>query len=288
MSETQTQTQSPPPASTPPAAAATQTPPAATSRPEFIPEKFWDTATGAPRVEDLAKSYTALESKLGKARDDAIAEHEANRLKSRPAKPEDYAVAFAEGMLPADIVVLREKPGDDFQAEAGKAYFLLDERDPLLTTFRKTAHQVGMAPEQFNGLVAEFVRHAATRIPTEAQRTAQVQAELARIGPDGPQRAIALGAQLEAALGNEAGQAVIAGITTAPMLTAIEGLMRKVNGASFAPPASGTTAAPETEASLREKQISVAHLPDNDPNKIAALTQIEEARKRMYPGSRRA
>ena len=286
MSETNT-----PPATPAPQAPAPAAPPAApgsAARPEFIPEKFWDAGTGAPRVEDLAKSYTALESKLGKARDDAIAEHEANRLAARPAKAEDYAVAFAEGMLPADIVVLRETPGADFQAEEGKAYFLLDEKDPLLTNFRKTAHQVGMAPEQFNGLVAEFVRHAATRVPTEAERSEAIKAELAKVGPDGPQRAIALGNQLEAVLGKEAGQAVVAGITTAPMLTAIEGLMRKVNGIGFTAPAEGGTAAgAPTEASLRQRQLSVAHLPDNDPGKQAALREIEDARKRLYPGSRR-
>ena len=36
------------------------------SRPAFIPEKFWDGGAGRVRVEDLAKSYRALEQKLGR------------------------------------------------------------------------------------------------------------------------------------------------------------------------------------------------------------------------------
>lgn len=35
------------------------------TRPDHIPEKFWDAEKGAVRVDDLAKSYAALESKLG-------------------------------------------------------------------------------------------------------------------------------------------------------------------------------------------------------------------------------
>ena len=42
-----------------PAAAA-----AANTKPEGVPEKFWDAATGTVRVEDLIKSYCELEKKL--------------------------------------------------------------------------------------------------------------------------------------------------------------------------------------------------------------------------------
>lgn len=35
------------------------------ARPSFIPEKFWDPRSGQVRVDDLAKSYRALERKMG-------------------------------------------------------------------------------------------------------------------------------------------------------------------------------------------------------------------------------
>lgn len=47
------------PAGKPPAQG---TPPA---RPDYIPEKFWDAAAGAPNSEVLARSYTALEKRFG-------------------------------------------------------------------------------------------------------------------------------------------------------------------------------------------------------------------------------
>lgn len=52
-------------------------PPEATdlpTRPEYIPEKFWDAATGTIRTEDLAKSYAELEQKAsaGAPPEDAV------------------------------------------------------------------------------------------------------------------------------------------------------------------------------------------------------------------------
>lgn len=44
-----------------PAEQPTAAPGAAPARPDFIPEKFWDAEKGAPRLEDMAKSYSELE-----------------------------------------------------------------------------------------------------------------------------------------------------------------------------------------------------------------------------------
>ncbi|WP_406853363.1 hypothetical protein WEU32_06915 [Brevundimonas sp. BH3] len=52
------------------------------SRPDHIPEKFWDAETGQPRVEELAKSYRELEKQFG-SRDPAT-------------KPSDLKIEKAE------------------------------------------------------------------------------------------------------------------------------------------------------------------------------------------------
>ena len=39
--------------------------PAAPTRPEYIPEKFWDAQGGKPKVDELAKAYINLEKRLG-------------------------------------------------------------------------------------------------------------------------------------------------------------------------------------------------------------------------------
>ena len=94
---------------TEPAPASTS--PAATGRPEFIPDKFWDPAAGAPKVEDLAKSYGELEKRLGAKQEALRAEVEAElrttieaeRTKARPAEPSAYELKVSDGILPEGV-----------------------------------------------------------------------------------------------------------------------------------------------------------------------------------------
>lgn len=54
------------------------------SRPENIPEKFWDAEKGTPRVDELVASYVALEKKLGSSGD-----------KSQETEPKETATTSA-------------------------------------------------------------------------------------------------------------------------------------------------------------------------------------------------
>jgi hypothetical protein len=49
----------------------TPTPPSTPtpSRPEYIPEKFWDPTSNAPKIEDLGKAYVNLETHQGKLKE---------------------------------------------------------------------------------------------------------------------------------------------------------------------------------------------------------------------------
>ncbi len=40
-----------------------------TTRPDYLPEKFWDPDKGAPRIDALAQSYSELEKRLGTSSD---------------------------------------------------------------------------------------------------------------------------------------------------------------------------------------------------------------------------
>lgn len=59
--------------------------------PDGIPAKFWDEETGTLRGDALVKSYKELERKLGKAGET-----------SRPASPEDYAIAEPNELVSSD------------------------------------------------------------------------------------------------------------------------------------------------------------------------------------------
>ena len=60
-------------------------------RPADMPEKFWDDAAGAVRVEALVKSYLELERKLGSGRREAGSEPELDNAPETAALVEDTA-----------------------------------------------------------------------------------------------------------------------------------------------------------------------------------------------------
>lgn len=78
------------------------TPPA---RPEWLPEKFWDSSKGAPNVEALAKSYTEIESTVGKLK---------AQEGSPPAPKDNNELSFQApaGTAVIDEVVSKVKSGD--------------------------------------------------------------------------------------------------------------------------------------------------------------------------------
>lgn len=60
-------------------------------KPETLPEKFWDAETGEIRMDDLIKSYIALEKKLS-----------ASPVSRAPASPDDYCVNCEHGLFKPD------------------------------------------------------------------------------------------------------------------------------------------------------------------------------------------
>ena len=62
---------------------------ATTSRPDYLPEKFWDGAKGEARVEALAQSYAELEKKLGAG-------------EGVPADPSGYRIESRDEAITAD------------------------------------------------------------------------------------------------------------------------------------------------------------------------------------------
>lgn len=78
-------------------------------RPPYIPEKFWDEKLGAPRVEDMARSYAELERKLGSRRPEAAPAEGPAEPKGAaapaaapPALPERYTITARHPLLGQD------------------------------------------------------------------------------------------------------------------------------------------------------------------------------------------
>lgn len=132
------------------------------ARPEFIPEKFWDTETNQVRVEGLAKSYAELEKTRGNV--DGLREQwENERLASRPETPDAYA-------LPANEAL-------DMDALAAS---------PIVSLWRKAAHEAALPQEAFERVINEYAQAEIDSM------TARQTAELQKLGENANDRTTAV------------------------------------------------------------------------------------------------
>jgi hypothetical protein len=124
------------------------------ARPDTIPEQFWDAEKGAVRTDDMAKSWRDLRAKISRG------EH------NPPDKPEAYTVPKVEG-VPDGLVG--------------------GEKDALWPEIRQAAHAVGITQKQLDALAAPFLKAVAEQAaPADPEvRKAAVEAELAKLGPNG-------------------------------------------------------------------------------------------------------
>jgi hypothetical protein len=133
----------PPPGSTPP-------PPAApAARPEFIEEKFWDPATGQPRVKELAQSYRELQKQFSRG------EHKP------PANPAGYRLE-----APPEAAHLVGSQGGE---------------DPVSGWFREFAHKEGWSQDQAQRVYSGYLGMLSQAVGPPVDP----RAELQKLGPNG-------------------------------------------------------------------------------------------------------
>lgn len=132
------------------------------ARPDFIPEKFWDTETNQVRVEGLAKSYAELEKTRGNV--DGLREQwESERLASRPKTPDAYALPSNEAL--------------DMDALAAS---------PIVSLWRKAAHEAALPQEAFERVINEYAQAEVESM------TARQTVELQKLGENANDRTTAV------------------------------------------------------------------------------------------------
>lgn len=124
------------------------------TRPDWLPEQFFDPATGQPRLEQMAKSWTDLRGKLSQG------------AEKPPAKADDYKVTLPDGIKIA-----------------------IPDGDPVMSTFRESAHKAGMSQKQFDAVLQPVLAKLAGLQPNPEQQRADAEAlqraELAKLGANG-------------------------------------------------------------------------------------------------------
>lgn len=222
--------------------------PSVATRPENVPEKFWDPQAGAMRTDALLKSYTELEKGWGKARETALQEAMAKVREGVPEAADKYALQPLG--LPDDVVFLEgEVPSD---LEPGKTYFALNVAAPEVAALREWAHAEGVKGEAFQRLLGIAAKAMGTRIPTAEERAAQAKEFYGSLGENGEARAQHLWGQVKGMLSAEQAAGLDEILGTKAGFEAVEALIARAGGATFAPAGAGTATAQLTEAKLRE------------------------------------
>ena len=122
------------------------------TRPEYIPEKFWNQDTGEVNVESLSTSYNSLEKKLGQRTDELTKQIRTDIEQERNAKvPEKYEIKMPE--IPEDINME------------------VNEDQPLLQWWSETAKSMGLSQEQFNEGINQFVQNEIAGLPNIEQES---------------------------------------------------------------------------------------------------------------------
>lgn len=267
----------------PPAAPAA--PAAAPARPDWLPEKFYDATAGAPRVEDLAKSYAKLEAERPKLKETLTTEiktaFETERRKAAPEKPEGYKVSLPEGDAAkayGHVVILDKPPGADFQAEAGKVYAVVKPDSKLMKAATALAHKHSIPQAEFSSLVAELADEIGFRPMTQEQAAEQRKAIYTQLGEQGEQRVQHIGKQLAALVGEKHAQSFDAVVESPAQVEAIEALLEKMGQAKFsAGPAPVTPV--KSKAELDQMVADERYYTDPTYRK-----QVDAEFQRAYPG----
>ena len=189
------------------------------SRPEYVPEKFWDAEKGEARLQTFGESYTQLEQKFHSKMDDLRAEVKAESLANRPENASDYTLPELEGVE-------------------------FEEGDPLLSFWREQAHGMGMDNDGFQAGIKSYVEAMQATAPN-------IDQELAKLGEDGQTRIDAINAWADAKLTEDTKNALNALATTAEGVVAIEEMMSLSQSSANTVDASQSTPVAETLEELQ-------------------------------------
>lgn len=262
-----------PPASPPPAGN-----PAAPTRPDHVPEKFWDAERGEVRVDAALKSYVELEKRSSGLRDAHRADFEKEVFGKRPEKPDGYEMKPPAEAVDGLVILDKFEPGMEF--EPGKTYFAPDPADPLWGEVRAIAHRAGLSQDEFSAQVMPLIaRVAGVRMPTEDDIAQANRALIQSLGENGDLRADHLRGWLRGQVGDGRAEVLARSIRSKEAVEAFEELMIASGGARFSATTAGAAAARKTEEELRSMMRDPRYQTDK-----AFQAEVTAGFRRLYGG----
>ena len=191
-----------------------QLPATAPTRPDWLPEKFFD-ATKGPNLDEFGKHYAEVATR--------DAAEQVRRL-ALPQKPEDVKIELPK----------------EFQLPQG-VEFKFDATKPEFSKLQAAAVKHGLSSEAVSDLVGVY---AETLVGSEATLNAAKQAEIGKLGANGPARVTALGTFFDGLLGETEGKQMKQMLVTAGIVQAAEKLVAKFSPRRARPRSRRRTASP--------------------------------------------
>tara|TARA_R110000824_G_scaffold176754_2_gene355897 strand:- start:89 stop:874 length:786 start_codon:yes stop_codon:yes gene_type:complete len=182
------------------------------TRPEYVPEKYWNADRGETDVEKLSKGYNEIASAFGKKHEDLTAEISAKIEKTKrkdvPKTAEEYVF----------------EPSTDLVPEGTK--FNMNKDNPQLKEFGVLAHDIGLSPDQYNKVVSLYVANELAMMPDK-------KAETAKLGENASARIERVDMWTKANLSENAYNAVVGQAISGEFIMAMEEVIDKTNGATL-------------------------------------------------------
>lgn len=176
------------------------------SRPEGLPEQFWDDATKTIKFDALGKSFNELS---------AFQAEQQSRTASVPETPDGYELKF-----PANF-----KPPEGTE-------FVLDDNDPMFAFAKQLFHQNGLSQAAFENAIGEY----ANMQIAEMQVLENCKSEnMKALGPKAEQRVSSIKNWISSINGNDAVQSFEFALMTKTGIETFEKMMHRMSGGSSSP-----------------------------------------------------
>lgn len=234
---------------------------ATNDKPEYVPEKFWDTEKGEVNVENLAKSYVEIDKLRGSMKEKALeeAKKELEELKAQSV-PEKYEIKLPE--VPEGVNIN------------------IEEDDPLLKSVTEIARKYGLPQEGFDELLS-------AKIEADLASTPSYEQEMAKLGTNAEARINRVSNWIDANLDKQSAEAIKGVAVTSDIVIALEKIVAANTGAAFLIDNSTGVEEGITIDKLREMQADPRYF---DPRKRedSFVKKVEEGYKMLYSSRKRA
>lgn len=150
----------------------------AVTRPDYLPESYWDTATNAPKADALKTDLADLAT---------LRTEKETRAATIPAKPEDYKIELPEGFEIPGGLEFKPDPADplfaDFQKFAKERNYTQDDARHLVGFYANILLRQNQGAEAARGEQMKALGAAATTRVDAAKRwlSANVSEPQARV-----------------------------------------------------------------------------------------------------------